>query len=200
MSSPRYAPAGLLVEHGNTRIMFDGGPGATPEPPIAAWLVTDAQAELIREVRLLAANLGVEPRVAAFETKDLTVEPLAVVHTSHPTYGYRVVVDQGVVAWAPEFVEFPGWAAGADLAFVEAAGWQRTIWFRGRVGGHLAALDVAREARNHDIGRLVFAHIGRPTIQAIERGEQPPFGEFGRDGDRYVLDRAGQVRRFRRKA
>jgi hypothetical protein len=26
----------------------------------------------------------------------------------------------------------------------------------------------------------VFAHIGRPTIKAIDAGLQPPFGETGR--------------------
>jgi hypothetical protein len=28
----------------------------------------------------------------------------------------------------------------------------------------------------------VFAHIGRPTIRAIDRGARPVFGEFARDG------------------
>ena len=30
MNSPRYAPAGLLVEHGTVRVAIDGGPGAAP--------------------------------------------------------------------------------------------------------------------------------------------------------------------------
>jgi hypothetical protein len=33
----------------------------------------------------------------------------------------------------------------------------------------------------------VFAHIGRPTIRAIDAGHRPPFGEFGRDGRRFRL-------------
>jgi hypothetical protein len=37
------------------------------------------------------------------------------------------------------------------------------------------------------VRRLVFAHLGRPTLRAIERGETPPFGEFGADGRLYVL-------------
>lgn len=30
MASPRYAPAGLLVERRGCRVMLDGGPGAAP--------------------------------------------------------------------------------------------------------------------------------------------------------------------------
>jgi hypothetical protein len=41
---------------------------------------------------------------------------------------------------------------------------------------------VAEAARRHQVGRLVFAHIGRPTIRAIDRGARPAFGEFARDG------------------
>jgi len=89
--------------------------------------------------------------------------------------------------WAPEFWTFPHWAAGCDLMFADAAGWARPIRFAGGVGGHAAALDVARFARRHGVRRLVLAHIGRPTIRAIDAGERPPFGEFGADGRRYVI-------------
>jgi hypothetical protein len=33
----------------------------------------------------------------------------------------------------------------------------------------------------------VFAHIGRPTLRALDRGEGPPFGEFATDGQRFVV-------------
>jgi hypothetical protein len=33
----------------------------------------------------------------------------------------------------------------------------------------------------------VFAHIGRPTIRAIDAGHTTPFGEFGADGASYTL-------------
>jgi hypothetical protein len=66
----------------------------------------------------------------------LTIEPRAVVHTSHPRWGY----------------------------FVK---------------------------------RLVFAHIGRPTIKAIDAGERPVFGEFGADGDVYILRKDGSFLRRR---
>jgi hypothetical protein len=48
--SPRFAPAGLLIEHGGDRVMIDGAPGAEPRGRIEDWLVTDARAELIREI------------------------------------------------------------------------------------------------------------------------------------------------------
>lgn len=47
MNSPRYAPAGLLVEHERTRVIIDGGSVVTAR--IAAWLVKDERSELIRE-------------------------------------------------------------------------------------------------------------------------------------------------------
>jgi hypothetical protein len=50
------------------------------------------------------------------------------------------------------------------------------------VGGHLHMPAVAEAARRHRVGRLVFAHIGRPTIRAIDRGERPTFGELAHDG------------------
>ena len=104
------------------------------------------------------------------------------VHTSHPTFGYLIQAPEGTVVWAPEFFEFPGWVHGAGLLFAEAAGWQRPIRFADGVGGHLHVPAVAEAARRHRVGRLVFAHIGRPTIRAIDRGERPAFGEFARDG------------------
>ena len=54
MNSPRYAPAGLLVECGSSRVMIDGGPGATPKGKLSAWLVTDSHSELIAPVGMLA--------------------------------------------------------------------------------------------------------------------------------------------------
>lgn len=190
MRSPRYAPAGLLVERGRVRVMIDGGPGAVPRGKLDAWLVTDERAELIRELRVLARGKGLEPRVAGFEAPDegLWVRPLRVVHTSHPAFGYRIDAGGIFVAWAPEFFEVPSWIAHFDLVFADAAGWSRPIRFAGGVGGHACALDVAREAEALGVRRLVFAHVGRPTIRALDAGEVPPFGEIGSDGDVFVLE------------
>jgi len=176
-ASPRYAPAGLLVERAGVRVMIDGGPGAAPPGKLAAWLVTDERSELMPRIRELA------------RAKGLVLECRPVVHTSHPAFGYVIRACGERVVWAPEFLEFPAWAAGATLMFAEAAGWNRPISFRGGVGGHLDALAVAEAARRHGVRRLVFAHIGRPTLRAIVRGEMPPFGELGADGRRYVLGR-----------
>jgi hypothetical protein len=71
--------------------------------------------------------------------------------------------------------------------FAEAAAWDRPIRFAGGVGGHLPALVVAEEARRRRVRRLVLAHIGRPTLRAIDRGERPPFGAFARDGQAFIL-------------
>ncbi|HLM89129.1 MAG TPA: hypothetical protein VK284_08895 [Streptosporangiaceae bacterium] len=86
--------------------------GAEPAGPLAAWLVTDARAELIRELRRLAAAHGLVPEVSAFHASGLTITPRAVVHTSHPAYGYLIEAEGKRTAWAPgEFLEFPWWAA-----------------------------------------------------------------------------------------
>jgi hypothetical protein len=187
MNSPRDAPAGLLVACGGHRVALDGGPGAEPTGPLDAWLVTDDHSELRAQLRRLAASRDLEPEVAPWRSAIVAVVPRPVVHTSHPTVGYLIESADRRVAWAPEFWTFPEWAAGVDLLFADAAGWDRPIRFAGGVGGHAAGLQVAADAQRRRVHRLVFAHIGRPTIRAIDRGVRPPFGEFGRDGQRYRL-------------
>jgi Beta-lactamase superfamily domain len=187
MSSPRYAPAGLLVLHSAGNVMLDGGPGAEPEPPSAAWLVTDLRAELIAQIRRLARARGLEPAVRTYQADGLVIVPHPVAHTNHPTWGYLMSWRGRLAAWAPEFSEFPAWASGVDLMFADAAGWRRPIRFRGGVGGHAAVLDTAERARQQGVRRLVLAHIGRATIRALETGEPLPYGEVGRQGSEYIL-------------
>jgi hypothetical protein len=165
--------------------MLDGGPGAAPHGNLDAWLVTDEQAELMRQLRTLAKTKGCDVRVGVYRTSGLTIEPHDVVHTSHPTYGYLIHVKRKTIVWAPEFFEYPAWARRADLMFAEAASWNRPIRFAKRTGGHCSALEVARDAEQHGVRRLVFAHIGRATIRAIDRGESARFGEFGVEGRVY---------------
>ena len=186
MNSPRYSPAGLLVSRGQVRVAIDGGPGAEPDSPLAAWLVTDERAELIRELRRLAAAHGLSPAVRAYHASGLAITPQPVVHTSHPAYGYLIESSGTRTAWAPEFLEFPSWAADTDLMFAEAASWARPIRFAKGAGGHAPALEVAEQAVRHGVRRLVFAHIGRPTITALDTGHVPPFGEIGMEGATYT--------------
>lgn len=185
MASPKYRPAGLLVEYGRARVMIDGGPRAAPAGHLDAWLVTDERGELMPRIRELATRRGVTPIVGRFERGALSIEPRRVIHTSHPAFGYLIRTARVTVAWAPEFWRFPRWARGVDLMFAEAAGWSRPIRFAGGVGGHMSALEVARRAHAAGVRRLVFAHVGRPTIRAYEQGERPPFGELGEEGGDY---------------
>jgi hypothetical protein len=194
MNSPRYAPAGLFVQNGKHRIAIDGGRGAEPKGKIDAWLVTDLRGELIREIRVLARAKDLEPSVSSYVATGIKIVPYPVVHTSHPTYGYLLRAANKRIVWAPEFFEFPSWAVNVDLMFADAAGWDRPIRFARGTGGHAAALDVAREAQQHGVRRLVFAHIGRPTIRAIDSGKMPAFGEFGDDGNVYVFRRRRAAR------
>lgn len=188
-ASPRYAPAGLLLQRSGVRVMIDGGPGAVPSGKLAAWLVTDIRSELMPRIRQLARVKGLEPYVGSFRARGLLIQCRPVVHTSHPAFGYLIHASGKRVVWAPEFFRFPAWAGGATIMFAEAAGWSRPIRFRGGVGGHLDALAVAAAARRRGVRRLVFAHIGRPVLRAIDEGKRPPFGEIGADGRRYVLGR-----------
>ena len=90
--------------------MLDGGPGAAPAGPIHAWLVTDSKAELIRQIRQLAAGLGVEAEVRRFAAPDgLDGDPRVVQHTSHETCGYLIKAEGRRIVWAPEFWSFPRW-------------------------------------------------------------------------------------------
>jgi hypothetical protein len=189
MNSARYAPAGLLVERGNDRIMLDGGPSAAPNVKLCAWLVTDERGELIREIRKLAEAHGLQARVESFSADELVIEPRPVVHTSHAAYGYLIKTRAQKIVWAPEFFKFPAWAKSADIMFAEAASWSHPIRFRGGAGGHAPVLEVAQQAQEGRVKRLVFAHIGRPTIRAIDAGMRTPFGEFGKDGAVYLLGR-----------
>jgi hypothetical protein len=181
-ASPRYAPAGLLVAHAGVRVMIDGGDGAIPGARLDAWLVTDERSELIARIRKLARARGLIPSFGSFRRRGLSITGRPVAHTSHPTCGYRIEAAGVTVVWAPEFDEFPRWARGADLMFAEAAAWNRPIRFVGGVGGHMDVQAVARAAKRLAVRRLVFAHIGRPTLRALDRGLRPPFGEFARDG------------------
>lgn len=190
-NSPRYAPAGLLVAHGGVRIMIDGGPGAAPSVRIDAWLVTDARSELIAAIRSLARAHGLVPCAGPFRRRGVIITERAVAHTNHPTYGYRIRAAGLTVVWAPEFRAFPRWARNADLMFAEAAAWSRPIRFAGGVGGHLDVHAVARAARRLGVKRLVFAHIGRPTLRALDRGLTPPFGEFATDGQVFTVTSRG---------
>ncbi len=188
MNSPRYAPAGLLLSCGRRHVVFDGGPGAEPPPRprrLDGWLVTDEAAELRTAVRRMAEERGVVARMGGLDAGELRVRALPVLHTSHPTCGYRIEAGGAVVVWAPEFWEFPEWAGGADLMFAEASAWNRRIRFRGGVGGHAHVREIGPEAARCGVRRLVYAHIGRPCLRAMDQGLRPAYGEWGVEGRVY---------------
>ncbi len=187
MNSPRFRPAGLLVHADGRCLVIDGGDPHGVPPHVDAWLVCDETAELMPAIRRLAASRGVKPAVDEVALGDVVVTPKPVAHTSHPTYGYLLTTPTRRIGWAPEFWTYPDWAVDLDLLFAEGAGWSRPIRFRGGVGGHACVVDVAKAAQAHDVRRLVFAHLGRPTISALDAGKRVEFGEFGRDGQAFRL-------------
>ncbi len=178
MNSPRYRPAGLLVSWPGRRIMFDGGGAAVPAQPVDAWLVTDARAELIADIRRRCRAAGLRPEVGGWAGNPVHVRSLPVAHTSHPTHGYLIGAAGRRVVWAPEFWRFPDWAAGADLMFADAAGWARPIRFAHQVGGHACVLDTADQARR--AGRSCCrqrasrgpARTGGPTTPQCQQAER----------------------------
>ena len=81
----------MLLRYGRSRIAFDGGPGAEPPPDrLNAWLVTDERAELRASIRRAAANRQVEAHAGNLRLGALVIDACPVVHTSHPTYAYRI--------------------------------------------------------------------------------------------------------------
>ena len=82
-------------------------PRRYPDGPLAAWLVTDERAELIAQLRRLAAAHRLVPRAGRYAAGGLDITPHPVVHTSHDTFGYLIGASGRRVAWAPEFLEWP---------------------------------------------------------------------------------------------
>ena len=113
---------------------------------------------------MLSAARGLHPSVAAVSIADLVIELHPVAHTSHPTWGYLLRLPAASAAWAPEFWAFPAWAAGVDLMFADAAGWNRAIRFAGGAGGHMPALQVAEQAREHPVADLSQERIKRRPV------------------------------------
>ena len=58
------------------------------------------------------------------------IEPGAVSTRAQPTYRYLIQAAGKRIVWAPEFMVFPRWAAGADLA--RDAGVRRLVFVIGR--------------------------------------------------------------------
>jgi hypothetical protein len=185
MNSPRYRPAGLLIAWSGRRVAIDGGGAAVPRIPVDAWLVTDDRAELIADIRRHSRALHLAPTMGNWNGGEITISALDVVHTSHRTVGYLIQADGRRAVWAPEFWQFPAWAAGADLMFADAAAWRHPIRFVGGSGGHADVTNTAQRALDSGVRRLVFAHIGRPCIKAQDAGLEPDYGQGGIEGRTY---------------
>ena len=171
--SPRFAPAGLLLEYGHVRVGIDGGPGSEPAENIDAWLVRDERGPLQDELRRIARETGMpEPAVQPYHHGPLKVEPVAV---AGRLYGYRIGIGHHVAAWAPETPEFPAWAEGLDLVFTDGSGsWPDTQ-------------ERARTAKRLRVQRLVFVRLGTAAQSALDAGERPPYGEWGEEGRKYRM-------------
>ncbi|MFB4319317.1 hypothetical protein [Actinomadura sp. 21ATH] len=166
--SARFAPAGLLVEYGHTRVGIDGGAGSEPPENVDAWLVGDGEAhpDLCRVARETGMR---EPALEPFRHGALHIDPLP---AGGGAYGYRIVAGHRSAAWAPAFGGFPEWAAKADLVFA---------------GPGTGVAATAAAARRLEVRRLVFVLLDERACAAMDAGEEPPFGEWGEEGGQYRI-------------
>ncbi|GAA2595601.1 hypothetical protein GCM10010411_31290 [Actinomadura fulvescens] len=172
--SPRFAPAGLLVEYGHTRVGLDGGPGSEPPENVDAWLVADERGPLRDDLHRIAHESGMlRPAVAPFRQGTLHVDPLPVAHPRPGVHGYKITRGHRAAVWAPDFAEPPGWVEGADLVFAGAAGCD--------------VAETAEAARRLGVRRLVFVRPGDAACAAMDAGKNPPFGEWGEEGGQYRM-------------
>jgi hypothetical protein len=97
------------------------------------------------------------------------------VHTSHDTHGYLISAWRVRILWAPEYWDFPAWAAGADPLYADAASWRRPIRFARKVGGHEAALASASEVRRvgTQAGRLRSFRTSDPGAPSTPVSSHP---------------------------
>ncbi|HEX6472380.1 MAG TPA: hypothetical protein VF069_25025 [Streptosporangiaceae bacterium] len=171
--SPRFAPAGLLLEYGHVRVGIDGGPGSEPAENIDAWLVTSEHGPLRAELRDIARETGMpEPVVGPYAHGPLRIEP---VRLADETYGYRIGVGHHVAGWAPAATTLPPWTDGMDLVFADGSlSWPDTV-------------ELARTAKRLRVQRLVFVRLGAAALSALDSSERPPYGEWGEEGRAYRM-------------
>ncbi|MFG2004708.1 hypothetical protein ACGFNU_36705 [Spirillospora sp. NPDC048911] len=172
--SPRFAPAGLLVEYGHARVGLDGGPGSEPPENVHAWLVADEHGPLRDDLRRIAHEADMlEPAVAPYLHGTLHVDPLPVAHPRAGVHGYKITRGHRCAVWAPDFVKLPDWAEAADLVFAGA--------------DNSDVAETAEAARRLRVKRLVFVCLGDKACSAMDAGETPPFGEWGVEGGQYRM-------------
>jgi len=205
MESSSRKDACLLVTDGDTALLFSAGPSILAEDVehytdnVDAIFVTDPEDDYeMRGARQLAEDLEAPLVTPERDGQQWTygsfrVTARRVVHTNHPTYGFVIQYGDQKLAWAPEFYRPPDWVEGCDVAFLEAAAWDRPITFAGGVGGHAAALDTLRWLKGKDVGQAIFVHVGQPTERAIEQGEVPDNMRIAEDDEEFVFKSAAQV-------
>jgi hypothetical protein len=113
--------------------------------------------------------------------------------------GVRVMLDGGPGTAPPERLD--AWLVTDEVSELAAA-IRRMARARGvlpyagpfrRPGLRITARPVVQTS--HPTCGYVIAHIGRPTLRALDRGLVPPFGEFATDGQVFVCATGQRARR-----
>jgi len=183
LDSPRKDEC-LLVEYQGQRILIDAGPDIQPKDvgELTDILVCDPESDFMKDARRLGEKYGIEPGVKSISEDGLKITPFKVKHTSHDTYGYKIEADNKTIIYAPEFFEFPTrQVKNADIAILEGSAWSKPIVFTGKTGGHAAVLDSWEKAKEANVDRIIFTHIGKTTEAHLKDAEEMGI-EIGHDG------------------
>ena len=168
MNSPRK-DSSVWIQKGKEAILVGTSPEIKkddlPKKPNAIFITSNDS-----EDRNAGEKLAEETGAELINGKDWSganfkVEHHKVTHTARSdTFGYVIFIDGKKIAVFPEFYKLPKEAIkDSDIAILDGSSLSRDIIFTGHTGGHKAALDSLKEAKDIGIKKVYFVHIGETT-------------------------------------
>lgn len=169
LESPRRG-ACLMVVSGRNAVLFDVGDDVQPKhlPRVPDIILLTDPTENRKEAERLARAVGVEIAYGDWEAPDIKVKAFKVKHTGHDVYGYKVFVSDLVIAYVPEFWEFPAEAVrNADIGIFDGSAFDKPIRFAGGKGGHAPVTETLVNAFAANVKRIIFTHVGKPVEENL---------------------------------